>query len=136
MFEKLVSVLSPSAGDLRDTIDWTRRLFEDQGITLSDIPLDREVESALVDLQMESFTKADGSVETFSKLQSSEGALFAKTSEGNPSTVGLKWKTKPGKPTDVAHWLLELVPPADLRDDEASSILEMKIKGTRTSCCA
>ncbi|WP_193661176.1 ATP-binding protein [Nocardioides kribbensis] len=133
VFEKIVSVLSPSVGDLRNTIDWTRRLFADKGITLADISLDNEVESALVDLQMESFTKADGSVESFSKLQSSDGALFVKTSEGNPSSVGLKWKTKPGKPTEVANWLLELVPPVDLRDDEASSTLEMKVKGARMS---
>jgi len=134
VFEKLVGVLSPSAGDLRNTIDWTRRLLQDQGITLADIPRDSDVESALVDIQMESYTKADGSVEAFSKLQASEGgALFVKTSQENPSTVGLKWKTQPGRPTDVANWLLELLPPADLRDDDALSTLETKIKGTRLS---
>ncbi|MFD2028418.1 helicase HerA domain-containing protein [Promicromonospora aerolata] len=134
VFENLVGVLSPSAGDLRNTINWTRRLFEEHGITLADIPLDSDVESALIDLQMESFTKADGSVEAFSKLQASEGgALFVKTSPENPSTLGLKWKTKPGRPTDVANWLLELLPPADLRDDETSSTLETKIKATRMS---
>jgi DNA phosphorothioation-dependent restriction protein DptH len=134
VFEMLVGVLSPSSGDLRDTIDWARRLFQDHRITLADIPLQDEVESALVDIQVESFTKADGSVEAFSKLDLAEGgALFVKTSPENPSTVGLRWKTRPGRPTDVANWLLELLPPADLRDDDALSTIETKIKGTRLS---
>ena len=134
VFDKLVAALNPSMGDLRDTPAWTRRVREDYGIVLSDIPRDAEVESALAELQMESFTKQDGSVEKFSKLEASEsGALFIRTSSDNPSPVGLKWKTKPGKPTDVTSWLLELLPPSDLRDDDTPSILERKVSGNRAS---
>ncbi|WP_151084524.1 helicase HerA domain-containing protein [Nocardioides cynanchi] len=134
VFEKLVGVLNPAVADLRDTIGWTRKLFEEHGITLAGIPLDSEVESALIDLQLDSFTKPDGGVEAFSKLQATDdGALFVQTSQDNPSSIGLRWKTRPGKPSDVANWLLELLPPEDLRDDGTPSTLETKIKGTRLS---
>ncbi|MBO0898943.1 ATP-binding protein [Cellulomonas sp. zg-ZUI199] len=132
--EKLVAVLDSAHGDLRNTVEWTHRLYTQQGITLSDIPWDREVASGIVELHMESFTRADGAVEKFSKLESSDsGALYIRTSPENPSSVGLRWKTKPAKPTDVASWLLELLPPADLRDDATSSVIDRRVKGTRMS---
>lgn len=133
VFEKLVTVLS-SAPDLRDSIAWSRTLYFDHGIALPDIPRVHEVESALETLEMQSFRKRDGSAEAFSRLKATDdGALYAETSLDNPGVIGLRWKTKPAKPADVATWLLELVPPADLRTDDSPSALDMKVKGARGS---
>lgn len=132
-FEAIISALTASS-DVRDSTDWTRRLMDDHGLKLTDIPQVNKVESALESVEVQSFRKPGGGRETFSKLkETDEGALYAETSAENPGVVGLRWKSRPPKPLDVAHWLLELLPPADLRDDDTPSVIEMKVKGTRAS---
>lgn len=132
-FETLIATLTASS-DVRDSSEWTRRLFADHALKLTDIPRVHEADSDLESIEMQSFRKAGQTVESFSKLkETEEGALYAETSTDNPGAIGLRWKSRPAKPTDVTHWLLELLPPADLRTDETSSVLEMKVKGARAS---
>lgn len=133
VFETVITALTSSL-DVRDSTRWTQRLFVGHGIKLGDIPRVHEAESDLESIEMQSFRRSGGAAEAFSKLKKTDqGALYAETSIDNPGAVGLRWKSRPAKPADVAHWLLELLPPADLRNDETASVLEMKVKGGRAS---
>ena len=135
VFEVLVDVLGSQGSDLRNPAAWTRKLFDDHSIGFGDIPFDIAADSDLLSLEMQSFRKADGTLESYCKLQETDGdgALFCQTSEDNPGVVGLRWKAKPPKPTDVAKWLLELLPPPDLRDQDTVPLLDMKVAGSKGS---
>ena len=133
-FETVISTLAATA-DVRDSSEWTRRLFDDHGIKLTDIArlttrsspnssLGRDAELQEAQRRPRDLQQAQGDRRRRAVRRDVERA---------PRRVGVRWKSRPAKPTDVAQWLLELVPPVDLRDDDTPSVLEMKVKGGRAS---
>ncbi|TNC16605.1 ATP-binding protein [Georgenia sp. 311] len=134
VLQKVATALNPAHSDLHDTVGWTRRLWAEEEIDLASIPRDHPAESALETLEAVSFRKANGSPETFSKLElTDDGVLYCQTSQDNPAAVGVKWKTTPGKPKDVARWRLELLPPEDLRSEDTPAPIEMRVAASRNS---
>jgi DNA phosphorothioation-dependent restriction protein DptH len=117
---------------LHDVRSWSHALI-DAGLTLdqwalADAPSDSDLES----VEVRSFTKADGSVVTQTKLRQKDGpggALHTSTGKGRKITVF--WDTTPKKPREVGGWLIEMVPSELDADNDAIAMLDLPSRQVR-----
>lgn len=113
---------------------WTRKLAteRDGALTFDKWPLTDDVASDLTSLSLEPFLKADQSLDKQSKLEKGEhGQLICQVPDDGQGVVVVKWSTYPPKTDRVEKWLLEVVPPEDLRGEEAAPIGTATAAGSR-----
>ena len=104
---------------------WTRQLAteRDGSLTFDKWPMADDVASDLTAVSLDPFLKADQSLDKQSKLEKGEqGQLICKVPEDSQGVVVVKWTTYPPKTDKVDKWLLEVVPPEDLRGEETAPI--------------
>jgi hypothetical protein len=82
------------------------------------------------ELEVVSFYKAAGNVETWSKLkQGGDGQLVLEVPDGGAGSVTVKWTTTPPKVAGVAKWELSVLPPDDLRTEETDALASATVLG-------
>lgn len=113
---------------------WTRKLAteRDGSLTFDKWPMADDVASDLTAVSLEPFLKADQSLDKQSKLEKGEhGQLICKVPLDAQGVVVVKWTTYPPKTDRVEKWLLEVVPPEDLRSEETAPIGTATVAGSR-----
>jgi len=133
-FEDVVKAAEENPAAQNDARLWARVLHE-----AIDIPFDaivfaeREASSDLESLQVLPFVSDAGTVAKSTGLVLTEdGTLECQVIDGTEAHVVVKWRTTPAKTTKVGQWLIEILPPADLRGDaEMSSLSRLTVSGAR-----
>lgn len=125
--------LSRHTQPLRFASIWCKHLLDTHPgqLTFECWPFAAMVNSELEDLTATPFRRMNGEVETWSKLRSEDGQLTCHTTEAKPSTIGIRWETAPRNTSSVARWRIELLPPADFRDQLTAPILTIFTKGEK-----
>lgn len=125
--------LSRHARPLRFAPLWCKRLLDayPHQLTFECWPFAEMVDSELEDITATPFRTINGEVEPWSKLRSEDGQLTSHTTEAKPSSVGIRWETVPRSTSSVARWRIELLPPADFRDQLTAPILTVFTKGEK-----
>jgi len=127
--------------DLAQPSTWTEKIGQDYEGTLSFEKWELATSKAAVieSLVVQPFISSAGNFDRSSKLKqipSVDNAgidgLYCTVAENRPASVQIKWKCQPQNVEGLAKWLLEVVPPADMRDDE-SPVLASKLISGRNS---
>ena len=84
-------------------------------------------------VRLETFLKDDGTLRPGTRLsQDNPGDLpFVETGPDTPGSVTVVWRTDPPKTDAVQRWLLEALPPADLRDPDSAPVARQTVKGDK-----
>ena len=94
-------------------------------------PADRP-ENDLEKLEVDPFTRGDGTLVTTSKLKlGSDGQLQLTVPENGTAPVVITWKTEPNNVAQVARWRIEVARPADQRRDDDEPLVSMTAPGKR-----
>jgi hypothetical protein len=97
--------------------------------------LAESVQEDLVALEVEPFSKPDGSLDKTSKLElGADGQLMLRVPENGTAPLVVQWKTDPPKVSAVAQWLIEVIPPEDLRTEDSEPLATMTVKGGKRRC--
>jgi hypothetical protein len=134
--EQITRYLSRPNVDLSDPAAWASVLTEEPHagrLTFEHWPLveRRTVEVARV--RVDPFLKEDGNLRTGTRLrQDATGDLpYAETGEGKPASVTVSWKTDPAKTEAIHRWLLEALPPEDLRSSDVEPFAKQTVQGSK-----
>ena len=121
------------AGELADALTWTHDIGEHHcgKLTFERWPLTESQSGGLTAVKVTPFRKEDGTLDPRCKLRLGEDddQLYCDVSREQPGTVVVTWVTEPEKPSGVANWRVEVLPPEDLRGD-TPPVATMKVKGT------
>lgn len=125
--------LDGRGASLSNSRQWTEQILTDRPDFSFDTWRLVEVSDAGLDkIEVEPFTKTDGSVNPLSKLSlGADGQLILEIPDGGSSPIGLQWKTDPPKVAAVVKWQLEVVPPSDLRTDESGPLATLFVNGDK-----
>lgn len=117
--------------DLSDAPAWAAVLPRD--LTFEAWPLAGRIKIDITSVRLETFLKDDGTLRTGTRLsQESPGDLpYVETGPDTPGTVTVVWRTDPPKTDAVDRWLLEALPPADLRDPDSAPVARQTVKGDK-----
>lgn len=79
------------------------------------------------------FLKEDGALRTGTQLrQQTPGDLpYAEAGPDDPASVKLHWRTEPARPDGIDRWLVEALPPDDLRDADTEPFATQSVKGDK-----
>jgi hypothetical protein len=121
------------AGELADALTWTHDIGEHHSgtLTFERWPLTESQSGGLTAVKVTPFRKEDGTLDPRCKLRLNEDddQLYCDVSQEQPGTVVVTWATEPEKPSGVANWRVDVLPPEDLRGD-TPPVATMKVKGT------
>ncbi|MDN5852062.1 MAG: DUF87 domain-containing protein, partial [Actinomycetia bacterium] len=117
--------------DLSDASAWTAMLPRD--LTFDAWPLAGRTRVEITSLRLDTFLKDDGTLRTGTRLnQDNPGDLpYIETGPDASGTVTVVWRTDPPKTDAVDRWLLEALPPADLRDPDSAPVARQTVKGDK-----
>lgn len=129
--DRIARFLTRSDVDLSDVPAWAALLPRD--MTFDAWPLVERRPVELGSVRLETFLKDDGSLRTGTRLsQDNPGDLpYVETGPDTPGTVTVIWRTDPSKTDAVDRWLLEALPPTDLRDPDAAPVARQTVKGDK-----
>ncbi|GAA3448855.1 helicase HerA domain-containing protein [Dactylosporangium matsuzakiense] len=130
----LRAFLETTGAPLSKPTRWTRLLAteRDGALTFDKWPLVDDVAADLTALSLAPFLKADQSLDKQCKLEIGEqGQLICKVPADGEGVVVVNWTTFPPKTDAVDKWLLEVLPPDDLRGEETTPIGTAKASGER-----
>lgn len=84
-------------------------------------------------VRVDPFLKEDGNLRTGTRLrQDATGDLpYAETGDGKPASVTVSWKTEPAKTDAIHRWLLEALPPEDLRGPDTEPLAKQTVQGSK-----
>ena len=121
---------------LTEPRSWTQRLLAEEAgvLTFEQWPLVETVASHLESVTIKPFIDEDGVLDKACKLRAGpDGVAICDVPVDGTGTVVLQWKTDPPKlDKDVlAKWLLEVVPPEDLRSEDAVLLGSVRAPGDR-----
>jgi hypothetical protein len=122
------------AGELADALRWTRDIGDHHpgALTFERWPLIESQDAGLTQVKVTPFRKEDGTLDQRCKLRlDSDGQLYCDVSPAQPGTVVVTWTTEPAKPSAVATWRVEVIPPEDLRAVDTLPVAATKVKGDK-----
>lgn len=123
------------AGELADALRWTRDIGNHHPgtLTFERWPLTESHDAGLTEVKVAPFRKEDGTLDQRCKLRldAEDGQLYCDVSPGQPGTVVVNWTTEPAKPSAVAAWRVEVIPPEDLRAVDTLPVAAAKVKGDK-----
>ncbi|MHA6618551.1 helicase HerA domain-containing protein [Pseudonocardia sp. DLS-67] len=136
--DRITRYLSRPDVDLSDAAAWAgplaERLPEPLGaLSFEKWPLVEGATGDLNSVRLDPFLKEDGTLRPGTRLrQESTGDLpYVETGEDSPGSVTLTWRTDPVKSEKVDRWLLEALPPEDLRDADTEPVAKQTVKGDK-----
>lgn len=118
--------------DLSDAPSWAAMLLPEE-LTFDVWPLVERAPTELNSVRLETFLKDDGTLRAGTRLsQDGPGELpYVETGPDTPGSVVVRWRTDPPTTAGVDRWLLEVVPPADLRDPDTAPVARQSVKGDK-----
>lgn len=129
---KIETFLLREGSPLSDPTRWCHKIATTHPhLAFQHWPIIDQVTSDLDTLSATPFRKPDNSVDKSCKLSEEDNQLVCRTSEVKPGVVGVRWETMPPRTTQVFRWRLDLVPPLDLRDEQAEPIISAYANGTK-----
>ncbi|HEY0812745.1 MAG TPA: DUF87 domain-containing protein [Pseudonocardia sp.] len=132
--DRIAHYLSRPDVDLSDPPAWAAPLAAPpHEMTFDTWPL-AEPETVPVDsVRVDPFLKEDGTLRAGTRLnQENAGDLpYVETGPDQPGTVTVVWRTDPPKTERINRWLLEALPPADLRDPDTEPVARQTVKGEK-----
>lgn len=110
---------------------WTRAIAKDfPQLSFDAWPMAETIEEELEKLEVEPFTKDDGTAVKTSKLKlGADGQLILEVPEDGKAPLGVTWRTDPPKVAAVARWQVEVLRPADQRKDDEEPIGAALVSG-------
>lgn len=134
--DRIAAYLTRSEIDLSDVVVWAGRLAEPEWVgvlTFEQWPAAQPTDVPVTSLRIDPFLKEDGALRTGTRLkQEGPGELpYLELGPDSPASVTLTWKTEPAKTASVDRWLLEVLPPEDLRDDDTEPFARQTVKGDK-----
>lgn len=134
---RLLGFLSGARRDLSNPAAWTADLATETDLGFEHWPL-AEPETVAVDqVRVEPFLRKNGVVVKSSRLkQAQAGDLpYTEAGEDTPGSVRVTWTTAPRKTEAIRWWLIEVLPPKDMRDSEedAEPKAETTVAGSQRS---
>ncbi|TQM08976.1 helicase HerA domain-containing protein [Pseudonocardia kunmingensis] len=133
--DRITRYLSRPDVDLSDAASWAAPLAEPPAaLAFEHWPLVERRPVDLTSLRLDPFLKDDGTLRPGTRLhQENAGDLpYVETGEGSPGSVTLTWRTDPVKTDAVDRWLLEALPPEDLRELDTEPLAKQTVKGDKT----
>ncbi|GGT38482.1 helicase HerA domain-containing protein [Nonomuraea spiralis] len=130
----LATFLSGSYRDLSNPAEWTAELAAVPGLDFSQWPLTEPETVAVDQVRVDPFLRENGAVVKSSRLkQDNPGDLpYTEAGEESPAVVRVTWKTVPAKSDAIYRWLVEVLPPEDLRDgDDTGPKAKVTVAGSR-----
>jgi DNA phosphorothioation-dependent restriction protein DptH len=102
-------------------------------LTFEHWPLVERCTVEVTSLRIDPFLKEDGTLRAGNRLkQGAAGELpYAEAGPDTPATVAMVWRTDPVNTAAVDRWLLEALPPEDLRDVDTEPIARQLVKGDK-----
>src|SRR6185436_1184950 len=106
---------------------------EPHELTFDRWPLTDRVPVPVSSVRVDPFLKEDGTLRTGTRLgQDNAGDLpYVETGPDQPGTVTVVWRTDPPKTEAIDRWLLEALPPADLRDPDTEPVARQTVTGDK-----
>ncbi|MGI5132963.1 helicase HerA domain-containing protein [Pseudonocardia sp. CA-107938] len=129
--DRIMRFLTRPEIDLSDAPMWAALLPGD--LTFEVWPLVDRPPTELNSVRLDAFLKDDGTLRAGTRLnQEGPGELpYVETGPDTPGSVLVKWRTDPPTTAGVDRWLLEVLPPADLRDPDAAPVARQTVKGDK-----
>ncbi|MGH3986522.1 MAG: helicase HerA domain-containing protein [Pseudonocardiaceae bacterium] len=133
--ERIMRYLSHPDVDLSDPAAWASVLLEEPHagrLTFEHWPLVEQRTVEVTTVRVDPFLKEDGNLRTGTRLrQDATGDLpYAETGDGKPASVTVSWKTDPAKTDAIHRWLLEALPPEDLRGPDTEPVAKQTVQGS------
>jgi DNA phosphorothioation-dependent restriction protein DptH len=117
---------------LANPAKWGRQLLDlEPPLTFDTWQLVETVSEDLEVLEVQPFLDEAGKLAKCGLTLGSDGELQLVVPDGGAGKITLAWTTRPAKVESVASWTLELLPPADLRNDEDEPLAELTVKGDK-----
>ncbi|QYN37777.1 DUF87 domain-containing protein [Pseudonocardia sp. DSM 110487] len=136
--DRITRYLSRPDVDLSDAASWAAPLVASLpepfgALSFEHWPLVEPVTVDINSIRLDPFLKDDGTLRPGTRLQQeSAGDLpYVETGEGSPGSVTLTWRTDPAKTDAVDRWLLEALPPEDLREPDTEPLAKQMVKGDK-----
>ena len=134
--DRITRYLSHPDVDLSDPASWASALTDTphaDSLTFEHWPLTEQRTVEVTHVRIDPFLKENGTLRPGTRLrQDAAGDLpYAETREENPASVTLTWKTEPAKTDAIDRWLLEALPPEDLRDSDTEPFAKQTVKGDK-----
>lgn len=134
--DRIAAYLTRPEVDLSDAVSWAAGLVgpgRAGELTFERWPLAEPADIPVTSLRVDPFLKEDGALRTGTRLaQDGPGELpYLELGQDSPASVTLTWKTDPAKTASVGRWLLEVLPPDDLRDAETEPFARQTVKGDK-----
>ncbi|MHA6630901.1 helicase HerA domain-containing protein [Pseudonocardia sichuanensis] len=134
--DRIARYLSSPDVDLSDAASWAAPLAgpSPAGLSFEHWPLVERRTVELTSVRLDPFLKDDGTLRPGTRLhQENAGDLpYVETGEGSPGSVTLTWRTDPVRTDAVDRWLLEALPPEDLREPDTEPLAKQTVKGDKT----
>ncbi|MCD2197894.1 DUF87 domain-containing protein [Actinomycetospora endophytica] len=134
--DRIARFLAGPGVDLSDVVSWAGMLVEPGNagvLTFEHWPLTEPTSLPITALRVDPFLKEDGALRTGTRLrQAVSGDLpYLEVGEDTPGSVTVTWRTEPAKSDTVDRWLLEVLPPEDLRDSDTEPFVRQTVKGDK-----
>lgn len=115
----LAGFLSDAHRDLSNPASWTAALADADDLNFGRWPLAEPKTVDVDQVRVAPFVRQDGKVVATSRLKQKgpNDLPFTEVGEGVAGSVRVTWTTDPAKTDAIHRWLVEVLPPADLRDD-------------------
>jgi DNA phosphorothioation-dependent restriction protein DptH len=133
-FEDVVKAAEANPAAQNDARQWARVLHQAIDTPFHAIVFaEHEASSDLERLQVLPFVNDAGTVaKSIGLVLTEDGTLECQVIDGTEAHILVKWRTTPAKTTKVGQWLIEVLPPPDLRGDiEAPSLSRLTVTGAR-----
>ncbi|MFD7652851.1 helicase HerA domain-containing protein [Actinosynnema sp. NPDC059797] len=132
--DRITRYLSRPGVDLSDTPAWASALIGSPEVpTFERWPLAVRRTVDVDQLRVDTFLKEDGTLRPGTQLRQGVAGSppYAETGPDRPATVKLTWKTEPRQTDGIDRWLLEVLPPVDLRDLDTEPFAKQSVKGDK-----
>jgi len=132
--DRITRFLSQPDIDLSDATGWTAALVaSSQAPTFETWPLAEQRTVDIEQVRVDTFLKEDGTLRPGTQLRQGVAGSppYAETGPDRPATVKVTWKTEPRRTDGIDRWLLEVLPPADLRDRDTEPFAQQSVKGDK-----
>lgn len=132
--DRIARYLARPDVDLSDVAAWASALVDAVDVpTFDEWPLAEQRTVKVDRLHVNGFLTDVGTLRAGTQLrQANPGDLpYAEIGPDAPASVKLTWKTEPAKTDGIDRWLLEVLPPDDLRDPDTEPFAKQSVKGDK-----
>lgn len=133
--DQLTEFLSGAQRDLSNPAEWTAELAAESEAHFARWPLTEPETVDVDDVRIAPFLRQDGRVVPSSRLKQdqSNDLPFTEAGDDTPGSVRVTWTTTPKRTEAIHRWLVEVLPPKDMRDDgeDTEPIAKMIVASSR-----